>query len=310
MTNIEAHRGSDSLCVNTRGATLRSWNVGGAEIIDGYQNDVEQESLDGFRSAVLVPWSNRLRDGKWKGADGTVYHAPEQPLPELERGLHGLVFNQEFELVENREDAVVLRTHIEPSEAYPGSLQVDVEYAIPATGALNVRISATNTGDVAVPVGLGWHPYFTLDGDFSEHSIDVRGDYVVATDSALIPLPDVAAYEEFDEFDSESGIRDIAIPETWDSAVTGLVADVDGWMSATLRTGSRKVTVRSRLSGEPGQGNFHIFSGKGLAHRELQSIAIEPCQFIPNALNRDDAAAALVLEPGATRKLVVQCTVE
>jgi hypothetical protein len=44
------------------GAALRSWRVGGRELLDGF--DVGSPG-DSFRGKLLAPWPNRLRDGRY-----------------------------------------------------------------------------------------------------------------------------------------------------------------------------------------------------------------------------------------------------
>ncbi|MDT3766850.1 hypothetical protein QS713_02070 [Gleimia hominis] len=349
--------GDSYATINARGATLRNWVVDGEQIVDGYVSDVEQSTLDGFRCAVLAPWSNRLENGKWADSSGTTYPAPAPTIPDGETGLHGLVFEAPFiARADESGRSVVFTYHLEPSNAYPGALDITVTYTLETANKLHVKIAATNVGEQAVPVALGWHPYFLLEETIGQDPqsaprIDVPGKYLVSTDAKLIPLDAAAAYTALEapglrgrfqtdakrhrspqnagagpdhsaEEDSsaekdcaarqESGVgtegraAQGTLSAEWDQAVTGLIPDSDGMCSAQLTTGRRTVTVQADLPTGVGEGNYHLYTGAGLKRGPYQSVAMEPCQFIPNAFNRPELADALQLQPGHTRALNIR----
>ena len=68
------------------GGGLRSYTLGGGDVLDGY--GVEEPSLSG-RGQVLVPWPNRLQDGCYE-FDGRRHQLPLTE-PELSNAIHGLV---------------------------------------------------------------------------------------------------------------------------------------------------------------------------------------------------------------------------
>ncbi|WIK64299.1 aldose 1-epimerase [Gleimia hominis] len=310
--------GGSSATISARGATLRNWVVEGQQIVDGYVSDAEQSTLDGFRCAVLVPWSNRLANGQWADADGTTYPAPAPTIPDGETGLHGLVFEAPFTArVDEPGRSVVFTYHLEPSSAYPGALDIAVTYTLETTNTLSVKIAATNVGEQAVPVALGWHPYFLLEETIGQDPqsaprIEVPSRYLVNTDAKLIPLDATAAYTALEEpglsgrFQQEVGTSQNVLSAEWDQAVTGLIPDSDGICSAQLTTGRRTITVQADLPTGVGEGNFHLYTGAGLKRGPYQSVAMEPCQFIPNAFNRPELANALQLQPGHTRALNIR----
>ncbi|MDY5154365.1 aldose 1-epimerase [Actinotignum urinale] len=300
-----AHNASDTLTVTPHGAMIREWVVDGKNILDGYRNDAEQKAMNGSRNNVLAPWSNRIRNGQWTDTEGHTFEGPEPLAPGYEKGIHGIVFAQDFEVVDTDNSACVrLRTRITPSAAYPGDIDLTVTYSLVGSGVLDVLIEAENCGDVPAPVALGWHPYFLLDDSYDKHKVYVEGRYVISSDSAKIPYDGNEAFRDID------GLKNVALPRNWDTGITGLIPDPDGWVSAVLRTGRRTITVRALLDTGVGQGNFHLFSGQGLGRDPLRAIAIEPCQFMPNALNRPELREALALQPGETRTLYSQCIVE
>src|SRR4029079_19836782 len=73
-------------CVTEAGPGLRSYAVAGRPILDGYDAD---EMCPSGRGQVLIPWPNRIADGRY------AFAGEEQQLAIDERGtgsaLHGLV---------------------------------------------------------------------------------------------------------------------------------------------------------------------------------------------------------------------------
>lgn len=195
----------------TRGATLLSYRLGDTEIIDGYRDPAELRELNGFRSAVLVPWSNRIRAGRYaaalyRGDDAAVrarlhvevpvngVHNVPAPLPDTEPGLHGLVTTREFEVIRADNGALEFATRVAANSVYPFELAVNIVYSIGADGSLHVRLRAENLSEVAAPVALGWHPYFRLAGPLAEARLSLDCRARIATDTTLIPYDGAGAF--------------------------------------------------------------------------------------------------------------------
>ena len=68
------------------GGGLRSYSVGGRELVDGYRAD---EMSSSGRGQVLIPWPNRLQDGSYE-FDGRRHQLPLNE-PERRNAIHGLV---------------------------------------------------------------------------------------------------------------------------------------------------------------------------------------------------------------------------
>jgi galactose mutarotase-like enzyme len=68
------------------GGGLRSYSVGGRELLDGYGAD---EMSSSGRGQVLIPWPNRLQDGSYE-FNGRRYQLPLTE-PEHRNAIHGLV---------------------------------------------------------------------------------------------------------------------------------------------------------------------------------------------------------------------------
>ena len=85
-TQFEISHGAYRAVVTESGGALRTLTHEGRHLVDGFAED---EMSSGCRGQLLMPWPNRIRDGRytWDGAEQQL------PLSEPDRGnaLHGLV---------------------------------------------------------------------------------------------------------------------------------------------------------------------------------------------------------------------------
>ncbi len=148
--------GDQVATVTEVGATLREYSVGGRQVIDGFGADAV---CDGGRGQVLIPWPNRLADGRYR-FDGRDLQLPLDE-PERSNAIHGLVRWAGWEPAESGPSRVVLSHLLHPRPGYPFSLRVRVSYALDDDG-LTVTVEATNLGRDRLPLGIGFHPYLTV----------------------------------------------------------------------------------------------------------------------------------------------------
>jgi aldose 1-epimerase len=138
------------------GGGLRTYTVGGRDVLDGYGAD---EMATAGRGQLLIPWPNRLQDGSYEFAGDTQ----QVPLNESARSnaIHGLVRWVSWQAREREPHRVVLTHALHPQPGYPFSLELAIEYELSATG-LSVRMTATNVGTTTCPYGSGAHPYLRV----------------------------------------------------------------------------------------------------------------------------------------------------
>lgn len=153
---VELRHGDQRAVVVEAGGGLRSYDVHGAAVLDGYADD--EMASDG-RGQVLAPWPNRLLGGRytWDGSELAV------PLDEPAKGaaLHGLTRWRSWQPVRRESSAVTMRLLLLPQPGYPFALDLAVQYELAEEG-LTVTTSATNVGRAAAPYGSGAHPYLTV----------------------------------------------------------------------------------------------------------------------------------------------------
>jgi aldose 1-epimerase len=137
-----------------------SWIVDGDELL-GLRGGLEKYMRTGstFGIPLLHPWANRL-DRK---VDSPLVRLDPNGLP-----IHGILAASPYwEVSEHSDERVAARldfgAHPEYLEVFPYPHVIEVDVAIePRSQTISTRIHAT--GDVAVPIAFGWHPYLRIPG--------------------------------------------------------------------------------------------------------------------------------------------------
>ncbi|RYV50901.1 aldose 1-epimerase family protein [Pengzhenrongella frigida] len=169
--------------VDLLGGGLRSLTFGGVDLVESYPQGQPAPACSG---AVLFPWPNRVRDGRWS------QHGSEHQLvvtePERGNANHGLVRTAPFTIEHVAQDEVVVSVCLTPQPGFAFQLTMQVRYALTDDG-LEVTHTMTNTSGWPAPVALGVHPYVRI-GDVprGELSIQVRAGRYLEVDRQLIPV--------------------------------------------------------------------------------------------------------------------------
>lgn len=284
-------RGDGQRAVVTEvGAGLRSWCVDGEELLDTFPADAPADS---YRGAVLAPWPNRIRDGRYAFAG--VEH--RLPVTEPERGtaLHGLALDERFRPIARSERAVALRHVLGPRPGYPFTLGLEVRYEL-GPGGLEVTLRATNESPRPAPFGAGLHPYLRAAGGRADHCLlEVPAATRVPVDERMLPLgPPVAVAGTDHDFTRARRVGAVRL----DTCFGDLARDRDGRARVRLVApgGGREVTVwmddRFRYA--------HVYTADAVADpaRARAGIAVEPVTCAPDAFNT--GAGLEVLEAGAS----------
>lgn len=189
--------GEQRAVVTEVGAALRFYAVAGRDVVVPFGVN---EVSPAFHGAVLLPWPNRLRDGRY-AFDGVAH---ELPLTEPGRrvALHGLVCWERWQVEEHAESRVRLGIDTAPVPGYPFPLHAAVTYALTPEG-LEITLVTTNLGSVDAPYGAGFHPWLSPGpgdgGALDDASLSIDADAWVATDDRLLPvgyrpIPDALDY--------------------------------------------------------------------------------------------------------------------
>jgi aldose 1-epimerase len=267
--------------VDLRGGGLRTLTAGPWAVLDGYPAGTVRA---GFPGAVLLPWPNRVRDGRWTWEGRTLQldvQSPEQP-----HAIHGLLTDQPWTVLDAEEDAVTVGTLVEPRPGYPFRLSVAIDYALSAA-QLSVTLRVRNAGPDPAPFGAGMHPYFsvgaTADGGIADAHVTLPARTELLVDQAGLPTGERRA------FDGAVGrIGDRA----FDTPLADLIRD-DGWARVRLHGPAGEL----ELAVDEAWPWLQVFTGDSLpeGHRR-RSLAVEPMTCPPNALA--DGVDLVVLQPG------------
>lgn len=285
---IELRTGAQVATIVTVGGGVRTYQVDGHDVLDGY--DVGA-MCDGARGQQLVPWPNRVKDGRWswQGTDRQL------AITEVEQNtaIHGLARWAGWQVIERSESAVQLAVRIHPQPGWDWTVDVTTSYALGA-GGLDVRTTITNRSDSPAPVAAGAHPYLTVGTDrIDAAKLVIPAATRLPTGEQQIPTGTEPVEGTPFDFRAPRQLGDFEI----DFAFTDLIRDADG-------------RARTRLIGPDGVESalwvdeafrwVEVFTGDALPDpsRRREGLGVEPMSAPPNALATEEGLA--VLDPGAS----------
>jgi aldose 1-epimerase len=282
----EISYGEQSATIVEVGGGIREYMVGDRPVLDPYPLDAV---CDGAHGAPLIPWPNRLADGRYS-FDGVEYQVALNE-PEKLNAIHGFLRWRSW-LAEEREAArVVMRTTLHPLEGYPFALDLRVSYEL-GEGGLTVTTSATNVGDRACPFASGQHPYLSPGaGLIDECELQFGAQTRILTDAER-QLPTGTEAVAGTPFDFGTGRRlgDLRI----DFAFTDLAREGDGTARVRLRSPDSGV---AELWVDESYPIVELYTGDTLSEpRRRRGLGAEPMTCPPNGLQTGEGL--LRLEPG------------
>jgi aldose 1-epimerase len=263
-------RSADCAAVITElGATLRSLQMGGHDIVRGFS---AEKSPSGGSGQQLLPWPNRIRDGRYEFEGKPQQLALTEPA--RHNASHGLGRYLPWRLLDHQDDAVTLQLVIYPQPGWPGILQAQVTYRVDAAG-LTVEVEVANLGDNSIPFGYGAHPYLTVgETVVDEVILEVPASRYLVVDDRLLPA-DLQSVDGT-EFDWRTAHR--IDDATLDTAFTDLSRGADGRWEVNLRLADRCTYVW----GDEHMRWTQVFTGG--PSRDI-SVAVEPMTCGPDAFN-------------------------
>lgn len=268
------------------GGGIRCYDVGDRPVLDPYPVDA---MCDGGHGAPLIPWPNRLEDGRYR-FDGADYQMPLTE-PGKQNAIHGLLRWRPWGIVARTASTVRMGARLSPFPGYPFHLDVEVEYALGEDG-LRVTTTATNTGTRRCPYGAGQHPYLSPGAGLVDESVLELGAATRILTDAQRQLP--IGTEPVAGTTYDFGVARPLGDQTLDTAFTDLVRDGDGRAWARL-TGSDGRCAE--LWVDRSHPIIQLYTGDALKpERRRRGLAAEPMTCPPNAFRSGDGL--MVIEPG------------
>lgn len=263
------------------GAGLLRYEIAGSDITCSYGDGVLPPKCCG---TTLVPWPNRLSDGRYVFEGETYQLALTEP--DAGNAIHGLGRWARWTPVRQDVDLITLGFDIVPQKGYPFEVRAEVTYTVHAERGLSVTLGARNLGPGRAPFGAGSHPYLATHGHrIDDVTLTLPAAEQLVLDERQVP---VGARTLTGSDDYRTGRKLKA--HRFDSGFTGIERDATGRGVAELRT----KTGGARMWFDETFRFLQVYTLDELTPGQ-SGIAIEPMTCAPNAFNT--GAGLIVLEP-------------
>lgn len=250
---------------------LRSPSLQEASVKMNEQGDDAYGNLShAFGGAFLIPFTSRAGGQLTEDKKRVIvnWHGEEMRLPNDYLGhyaVHGLINTMKAEDVRIRKsgDGETLSAVIHAGNFNGYWLsKTDLRYAIALRGdAIDIRITATNTGTEEEPMGMGWHPYLRiLSGDRSQARVHLPASrYGVVDTIDGRPTGELRAVEgTHNDYRSPAGavLPDASTSVNF-STLERTAGSIDAWLS------DPKANYAIRVRGlSPQIQTLHLWSAK------------------------------------------------
>ncbi len=276
---FEIRGGGHRAVVTECGAGLRLLAHDEGALVDGFGAD---EMASSGRGQLLLPWPNRVRDGRY------TFEGRELQLPLSEparaNASHGLTRWTAWTLEEQSPHSVSLTYRLMAQTGYPWTVDLHASYDISADG-LTVTVTATNLSDSPAPFAQGAHPYLTVGTDPASGPGGIDGwELLLPAGTAMLvdERKNPAGTEPVDgtslDFRVSRPLRGVQL----DTAFTDLERGPDGRVEVQLR--NRAADRGVALWADARHRWLQVYTGDDLpADRARTSVAVEPMTSPPNA---------------------------
>lgn len=249
---------------------------------------------------ILFPFPGHVRHARYRWA-GRDYRLPSHS-PQRAQYAHGFAARQAWRVTRAERDTVSAEFSTladlpggPQGAGYPFAVTVTLHVAV-TSDALVLALAATNVGRELAPVGLGFHPHFSLTA--------LGG----AREAVRVALP--GAREHVLEAAIPTGERRAVIAPQVVPPPRGerlLVARTALGARPSATISGRSGAPQIRLTAEEGCRDFLLF-----VPPEEPSVALEPHSCAPGAASQpEEHPDGLVgLEPGATLRLAIRISAE
>lgn len=270
------------------GASLRGVWYRGEAVATGYSGAAHKVGGEGD---VLIPFPGRVAGGTYDFGGQTHRLAiNDKGGP---NAIHGFVRDDLWTLVGESAGAATFTLDFAGAPGYPFPLQASITYSLDDDG-LTCSFSVTNTGDAPAPVGVGFHPYFTVGSE------NVEGD------TLTLPFDKVLEFENLIPSGALLDVADAGLDfragrtiggTVIDNCFTAPVRDADGLARVSLSGNGRRTIVWM-----DGSCDWCVlFTGDTLpASHNRKYLAIEAMTCGSDAFHHHDWGLWL-LAPGETR---------
>jgi aldose 1-epimerase len=265
------------------GGGIREYSVAGRDVLDPYPLGA---MCDGAHGAPLIPWPNRLADGRYSFEGSDLQLALSEP--ELHNAIHGLLRWRSWRASERDGAGVRMATRLHPLPGYPFALDVTIDYRLAEDG-LAVSTSARNVGAGPCPYAAGQHPYLSPGaGLIDDCRLELAAATRIETDGERkLPAGTEAVQGTGYDFSEARTLGDQQI----DAPFTDLRRDTQGRASVRLTGGDGGCV---ELWADEHHPVIEIYTGDDLAPgRRRRGLGAEPMTCPPNGLQSGEGVIRL-----------------
>lgn len=200
---LNPEQGGSIAAFRWRGRDIMRPAVPGAPVLD-------------MASFPLLPFSNRIAEGRFVADGQNVRLSPNFPGIDQQHAIHGFGWQAQWHVAEQSNAHVVLAHHYADGE-WPWPYAAAQRFHLTDDGLL-LELSIHNQGSSPMPTGLGLHPYFPREGAKLDLPVagrwDGDGDCLPTRWHALAAQPDWLGGPPIDHvFTGRGGPIRIAWPE-------------------------------------------------------------------------------------------------
>lgn len=274
------------------GCLLNAFRVGvdgkTLNVVDGYASveDAMRSITPLYKSAKLSPFACRMKNARYTFG-GKPYEIEQKQANG--HALHGLVYNQDFHLVNTQADAhsataVFEHDYQRRDSGYPFHYSLRVTWELGPQNRLCCRTTLINRSQTSIPIADGWHPYFNLGGTLDAHRLQVNSNSRMEYDTDMCPTGHMI---NDDRFENGRLLKDLMLDN-------GFVLRNNGQPACILQNEKWQLTVSSVAN----YGFLQLYIPPN-----RNSIAIEVMSGAPDAFN--NGIGLIVLEAGAEKTFEV-----
>lgn len=233
-------------------------------ILDNEQDVEAIKNERWYKGAILVPFPNRIRGGSYD-FNGEHYQLPIN-FPGEGHAIHGLMYDKSFEIITTNltEKGLFTVRYIYDghAEGFPFPCAVSYTFSLVESN-FSCDISVKNSGEKILPLGVGWHPYFTFGVDVDYLQLELPNVVSIEVDEKMIPT---GKKDSMNDFETLNQIHDTQFDTGFEILNKNEVA------VTKIYNPAKNVTLESwQKTGGKGFNYVQVFTPPG-----RKSIAIEP----------------------------------
>jgi aldose 1-epimerase len=277
--------GEYGVVVSPMGGSLRRYfqKQDGAEIdlVWGYSG---AHNKKGAQGDVLIPFPGRIAYGRYS-FNGRQFQLPCNDK-EGPNAIHGFARSVIWSIQDTSQSHVTFEHVFEQQEyaarGYPFSLHVVLTYRVEGN-TLTCEFVVRNVGAEDAPLGVGFHPYYTVGTAIDQTEIKVPAAHYLELADTLAPtgtlLPVDTTGFNVNEYRRIGAMR-------FNHCFVNLIRDGKGICTVPLRNPDTGRTIS--ISMDRSFTSFVLYTGDAIHHAPRRALAVEPMTCASDAFNHPE----------------------